>query len=66
VTEEVDLVVQVNGKVRGRVAVPTGADRDTVEQAARADENVAAHLEGAQVAKVVVVPDKLVNFVVKG
>ncbi len=65
VTEEVDLVVQVNGKVRGRVSVPTGADDDTVEQAARADENVATHLEGADVVKVVLVPDKLVNFVVR-
>ena len=66
VTEEVDLVVQVNGKVRGRVAVPTGADRETAEAAARADENVASHLEGVEVAKVILVPDKLVNFVVKG
>jgi leucyl-tRNA synthetase len=66
VTEEVDLVVQVDGKVRGRVSVPTGADQDTVEQLARADTNVAAHLDGAEVAKVVIVPDKLVNFVVKG
>ena len=66
VTEEVDLVVQVNGKVRGRVTVPTGADQDAVEQAARADENVAHHLGTGEVVKVILVPDKLVNFVVKG
>jgi leucyl-tRNA synthetase len=66
VTEESDLVVQVNGKVRGRVTVPTGADQETVERAARADENVAGHLDAGEVVKVIVVPDKLVNFVVKG
>jgi leucyl-tRNA synthetase len=66
VTEEVDLVVQVNGKVRGRVTVPAGADQATAEAAAREDDNVATHLEGRDVAKVVLVPDKLVNFVVKG
>jgi leucyl-tRNA synthetase len=66
VTEESALVVQVNGKVRGRVTVPTGADQDTVERAARADANVAEHLDAGEVVKVIVVPDKLVNFVVKG
>ena len=66
VEDEVDLVVQVNGRVRGRVTVPAGADRATAEAAARADENVAAHLDGQTVVKTVVVPDKLVNFVVRG
>jgi leucyl-tRNA synthetase len=66
VTEESALVVQVNGKVRGRVTVPTGADQATVEQAARAEANVAEHLDTGEVVKVILVPDKLVNFVVKG
>jgi leucyl-tRNA synthetase len=65
VTEESDLVVQVNGKVRGRVTVPTGADQATVEQAARAEANVGDHLDAGEVVKVILVPDKLVNFVVK-
>jgi leucyl-tRNA synthetase len=64
VDDEVQIVVQVNGKVRGRVTVPAGADAATVEAHARADENVAANLAG-EVVKVIVVPDKLVNFVVR-
>ena len=63
-TDEVEVVVQVNGKVRGRVTVPAGADDTKIEEIARADEQVAAHLDG-EVVKVVVVPDKLVNFVVR-
>ncbi len=65
VDEEVEIVVQVNGKVRGRVQVPTGADQDEVTMAAKADGAVAGHLDG-EVVKVVFIPDKLVNFVVRG
>ncbi len=64
VDETVEIPVQVNGKVRGRVRVPVGADRDALEAAARADAKVAALLAGATVRKVVAVPDRLVNFVV--
>ncbi len=64
VDERVELVVQVNGKVRGRVTVPAGASEHDVEVAARADAAVAGHLDG-EVLKVVVVPDRLVNFVVR-
>jgi leucyl-tRNA synthetase len=65
VDEQVQVVVQVNGKVRGRVTVPAGAPADEVEAAARADEVVAPHLDG-EVSKVIVIPDKLINFVVAG
>jgi leucyl-tRNA synthetase len=65
VEEETEFVVQVNGKVRGRIMAPTGADQDVVEAAAKADGDVAAHLDGT-IVKVIFVPDKLVNFVVKG
>jgi leucyl-tRNA synthetase len=65
VEHEVDVVVQVNGKVRGRVTVPSGADEAMVEAAARADDAVAVHLTGP-VVKVVHVPDRLINLVVKG
>ncbi len=65
VTDHVEIVVQVNGKLRGKVRVPAGADQQTAEAAARADDRVAGHLDG-DVVKVVHVPDKLVNFVVKG
>ena len=64
VDAEVEIPVQVNGKVRGKVVVPTGADRAALEAAARGDEKVAALLEGKTVRKVIVVPGKLVNFVV--
>jgi leucyl-tRNA synthetase len=56
----VTVPVQVNGKLRARIEVPAGAD---LEAAARADERVRRHLDGRTVRKVVVVPDRLVNFV---
>ena len=58
------IVVQVNGKVRGKVTVPADADKDAVEAAALADENVARFIEGKTVRKVIVVPGRLVNVVV--
>jgi leucyl-tRNA synthetase len=64
--DEIEVVLQVNGKVRSKVSVPKGSDRASLEQLARADERVVAHLDGKTVRKVVVVPDKLVNFVVGG
>jgi leucyl-tRNA synthetase len=62
---EVEVPIQVNGKLRGRVRVPAGSDEATVRQAAQADAAVASHLEGKTVVKVVFVPDRLLNFVVK-
>ncbi len=64
--DEIELVVQVNGKLRGRVAVPAAADEAQVRALAVADENVARHVSGKQVRKVIVVPGKLVNIVVSG
>ena len=65
VRDSIELVVQVNGKLRGRVTVPTDADRNEVEAAALADDNVKRFVAGQAVAKVIVVPGKLVNIVVK-
>jgi leucyl-tRNA synthetase len=62
--ETVEIAVQVNGKVRTRLTVPSGLDEAATEAAARADERVAALLEGVTVRKVIVVPGRLVNFVV--
>ncbi|MGZ3336634.1 MAG: leucine--tRNA ligase [Isosphaeraceae bacterium] len=62
--EEIEVPVQVNGKLRGRVVVPADADGAQLEGAARGDERIAALLEGKTIRKVVVVPGKLVNFVV--
>ena len=64
VDAEVEIPVQVNGKVRGHVRVATGADDIAHEAAARADERIATLLDGATVRKVVVVPGRLVNFVI--
>jgi leucyl-tRNA synthetase len=58
------VAVQVNGKLRGTVEVERGAEEDAVAAAARAEENVARHLEGATERRVIVVQDRLVNFVV--
>jgi len=60
----IDLAVQVNGKLRGTVHIAIGADQATAEAAARSDENVARHLEGAEIRRVIHVPDRLLNFVV--
>ena len=65
VESEVEIPVQVNGKVRARLKVAADADKDAMEQAAKADDNVQKFLEGKTVVKVVVVPGRMVNFVVK-
>ena len=61
---EIEIPVQVNGKLRGQVVVPADADGTQLEAAARGDERIAALLEGKTIRKVIVVPGKLVNFVV--
>ncbi len=63
VKDEIELVVQVNGKVRGRLMVPANADRDAVRDFAMTHENVLRHLEGKTIKKLIVVPGKLVNVV---
>ncbi|MWJ28331.1 leucine--tRNA ligase [Halomonas sp. ZH2S] len=64
--DTLELVVQVNGKLRARIEVPADADKATVEDMAMSQENVQRHLEGKTVRKVIVVPGKLVNIVVSG
>jgi leucyl-tRNA synthetase len=63
--ETFELVCQVNGKVRDRVTAPTGAPREELERLAMASGGVQGRLNGHQVVKVIVVPDKLVNVVVR-
>ena len=62
---EFDVPVQVNGKLRGKIRVPVGADQAAIEAAARADSGVAGYLAGKTVVKVIYVPGRLLNFVVK-
>ncbi len=63
VEQTVEIPVQVNGRLRGKVTVAADADRAAVEAAARAEPNVQAQLAGKTVRKVVVIPGKLVNIV---
>ena len=62
--DEVEIPVQVNGKVRGRVTVPAGSGQEEVMKRAQVDPGVAAHLAGKTVRKVIFVADKLLNIVV--
>ena len=61
-----ELIVQVNGKLRDRVEAPTGASEEEQERLARSSAKVEAHVDGGEIVKTVVVPGRLVNFVVKG
>ncbi|NBC47974.1 MAG: leucine--tRNA ligase [Gammaproteobacteria bacterium] len=63
--EQITYVVQVNGKVRGKIAVPADAERDAVEAAALANDNAQRFIGEASVRKVIVVANKLVNIVAK-
>ncbi|MBT8445319.1 MAG: leucine--tRNA ligase [Gammaproteobacteria bacterium] len=62
--DSVQIIVQVNGKLRARLQLPASATKDDIEAAARADENVRRFIADKPVRKVVVVPGKLVNVVV--
>ena len=65
VEDEKLIVVQVNGKVRGKVTVAADADEETVKTVAFADENVKKFTDNTQIVKVIYVPGKLLNVVVK-
>ncbi len=62
--DEIELVLQINGKLRGSLRVPAGADRAAIEAAALASAEFARHAEGRAAKKVIVVPQRLVNVVV--
>ncbi|MDP3310705.1 MAG: class I tRNA ligase family protein, partial [Polaromonas sp.] len=64
VQEEIELVLQINGKLRGAVTVPAGADKATIEAAALATEAFVKQAAGALAKKVIVVPGRLVNIVI--
>lgn len=65
VESQVEIPVQINGKLRGKLTVATGLDAAALETAARGDAGVAGQLAGKTVVKTIVVPGKMVNFVVK-
>ena len=63
--EGVEMAVQINGKLRGTIRIATGADEPTVRAAAEAIESVTRHLEGKQIVKVIHVPNRTINYVVR-
>jgi leucyl-tRNA synthetase len=63
-SDTIELVLQVNGKVRDRITVPAGLPEEELVERARASEKVQTHVDGATERRVIVVPDKLVNIVV--
>ncbi|HXE90212.1 MAG TPA: leucine--tRNA ligase [Terriglobales bacterium] len=63
--EEIEIAVQVNGKLRSRLLIPADLGEDAVRERALADEKVCASLDGKQLVKAIVVPGKLVNIVVR-
>ena len=64
VVEEVEIPVQINGRLRSRVRIPFGADRDTVLKIALSDRRVKSAVEGKEVRKVIYLPNRLINIVV--
>ena len=65
VQSSIELPVQVNGKLRGKISVAPDADEATVLEAAKADERIASAIDGKTIVKSIVVPGRLVNLVVK-
>ncbi len=63
--DTIEVPVQINGKLRGRIQVPAESDRAPLEAAARRDAKIAELLEGKTIVKAIVVPGRMVNFVVK-
>jgi leucyl-tRNA synthetase len=63
IADEITLVIQIMGKTRGSIQVPSQADKAELEKYARESEVAQRYIEGKDVKKVIVVPGKLVNFV---
>ncbi|MDD2722711.1 MAG: leucine--tRNA ligase [Methylovulum sp.] len=64
IQDELEMMVQVNGKLRGKIAVPVGASNDDVQAVVLADGHIQHFIDGAAIKKVIVVPNKLVNIVI--
>ncbi|MFW5931693.1 MAG: leucine--tRNA ligase [Desulfohalobiaceae bacterium] len=63
IQEELQMVIQVNGKLRGKISVPAEADQEAIKSLALQNDNVQRHIQGREIKKVVVIPEKLVNVV---
>mgnify|MGYP001819030065 FL=1 len=64
VKDSIELIVQVNGKLRGKISVRTDADDDAIREAGLSEPNVRNHVEDKTIRKVIIVPGRLVNIVV--
>jgi leucyl-tRNA synthetase len=64
VKSNIDMMIQVNGKLRSKISIDANMDRDTIQQLALADERVQSFITDMAVRKIIVVPNKLVNIVV--
>jgi leucyl-tRNA synthetase len=58
-----DLIIQVNGKVRGKVGIPTNADEAAIKNLVLANDNIVKSIGGAEIKKIIIVPNKLVSIV---
>ena len=65
VKDEIEVVISINGKVRDKMTVDNNLDRKVLEELALKSEKIKSHIEGKTIVKVIVVPNKLVNIVVK-
>jgi leucyl-tRNA synthetase len=63
--DEIEIPVQINGKLRGLIVVPVDSSKEVIEQRALSEEKIKATIAGKQVVKVIVVPGKLANIVVR-
>ncbi|HET9843891.1 MAG TPA: class I tRNA ligase family protein, partial [Gammaproteobacteria bacterium] len=63
IKESIELVIQVNGKVRGKLEVPIHADQKAIESAVIENDNVKKHIEGKNIKKIIIIPNKLINIV---
>jgi leucyl-tRNA synthetase len=63
--DEIEIPVQINGKLRGLIVVPVDSSREIIEQRALSEEKIKATIAGKQIVKVIVVPGKLANIVVR-
>ena len=65
VSDTITIIAQVNGKLRGRIEVPATISKEEMQEVAMANENVQNFIAGKEIVKVIAVPGKLVNIVVK-
>jgi leucyl-tRNA synthetase len=64
VRSSIEMMIQVNGKLRGKIEVPVNADKAAIEKMALENSNIIAFIEGKELKKIIVVPGRLINLVV--